>query len=50
MGTYRVIDRDQQDNGIEPFAYFKPTLTAIASGHPKIRIDDLLPRNFTPSR
>jgi len=36
-------------NGIEPFAYLKATLEAIARGHPQNRIDDLLPWNFTPS-
>jgi len=36
-------------NGVEPFAYLKATLEAIASGHPQSRIDDLLPWNFTPS-
>ena len=36
-------------NGVEPFAYLKATLEAIAAGHPKSRIDDLLPWNFKPS-
>ncbi len=36
-------------NGVEPFAYLKATLTAIANGHPQNRIDDLLPWNFKPS-
>jgi hypothetical protein len=36
-------------NGIEPFAYLKATLEAIAAGHPQNRIDDLLPWNFTQS-
>lgn len=36
-------------NGAEPFAYLKSTLEAIAAGHPKGRIDDLLPWNFQPS-
>lgn len=36
-------------NGVEPFAYLKATLTAIANGHPQSRIDDLLPWNFRPS-
>ncbi|MCC5959422.1 MAG: transposase domain-containing protein, partial [Rhodobacteraceae bacterium] len=35
--------------GVEPFAYLKATLTAIANGHPQNRIDDLLPWNFKPS-
>lgn len=36
-------------NGVEPFAYLKTTLEAIAAGHPQGRIDDLLPWNFKPS-
>ena len=36
-------------NGVEPFAYLKATLEAITAGHPKSRIDELLPWNFTPS-
>jgi transposase len=36
-------------NGVEPFAYLKTTLEAIARGHPQNRIDDLLPWNFNPS-
>lgn len=36
-------------NGVEPFAYFKATLEAIANGHPASRIDQLLPWNFQPS-
>ncbi len=36
-------------NGIEPFAYLRATLTAIANGHPQGQLDDLLPWNFTPS-
>jgi transposase len=36
-------------NGIEPFAYLKETLTAIANGHPQSKLDDLLPWNFRPS-
>lgn len=36
-------------NGVEPFAYLKSTLEAIAAGHPENRIDDLLPWNFQPS-
>ncbi|ETW10711.1 transposase IS66 [Roseivivax marinus] len=33
-------------NGVEPFAYLKATLEAIANGHPNSEIDDLLPWNF----
>jgi len=37
-------------NRIEPYAWLKATLEAIAAGHPNDRIDDLLPWNFkTPS-
>ncbi len=36
-------------NGVEPFAYLKATLKAIAASHPASRIDELLPWNFTPS-
>ncbi len=36
-------------NGVEPFAYLKATLEAIAAGHPQNRVDDLLPWNFQPS-
>ena len=30
-------------NGVEPYAYLKATLEAIAAGHPASRIDELLP-------
>jgi transposase len=33
-------------NDVEPFTYLKATLEAIARGHPRSRIDDLLPWNF----
>lgn len=33
-------------NGVEPYAYLKATLEAIAAGHPKSRIDELMPWNF----
>ena len=46
MGPHRVPHRDLQINGIEPFAYLEAT---IASGHPKSRIDDLLPWNLRSS-
>jgi len=36
-------------NSVEPFAYLKSTLEAIAAGHPQSRIDELLPWNFQPS-
>ena len=33
-------------NGVEPFAYMKFLLEALAAGHPQARIDELLPWNF----
>jgi len=33
-------------NGVEPFAYLKATLEAIASGHAADQIDDLMPWAF----
>ncbi len=33
-------------NGVEPFAYIKATLEAIAAGHPASQIDDLMPWAF----
>ena len=33
-------------NGVEPHAYLKATLEAIAAGHPAVRIDELMPWNF----
>jgi transposase len=36
-------------NGVEPFAYLKATLEAIAAGHPASQLDELLPWNFQPS-
>ncbi|MBN9890154.1 IS66 family transposase [Salipiger abyssi] len=35
-------------NGVEPFAWMKATLEAIAKGHPQSRIDELMPWNFRP--
>ncbi len=36
-------------NGIEPYAWLKATLEAIAAGHPNNRIDDLMPWAFNPA-
>ena len=36
-------------NGVEPYAYLKATLEAIAGGHPASRIDELLPWAYTPA-
>ena len=33
-------------NNVEPYAYLKATLEAIAKGHPAARIDELMPWNF----
>lgn len=33
-------------NNVEPYAYLKVTLEAIAAGHPAGRIDELMPWNF----
>ena len=33
-------------NAIDPYAYLRETLTAIANGHPASRIDDLMPWAF----
>jgi len=30
-------------NAIDPYAYMRETLTAIANGHPTSHIDDLMP-------
>ena len=36
-------------NAVEPFAYLKVTLEAIAEGHPAAQIDELMPWNFQKS-
>ena len=33
-------------NNVEPYAYLKATLEAIAAGHPAARIDELMPWHF----
>jgi len=33
-------------NAVDPYAYLRETLTAIAHGHPTSRIDDLMPWAF----
>ncbi len=35
-------------NGVNPFAYLKTTLQALATGHPQSKIDDLMPWAFKP--
>jgi transposase len=34
-------------NGVDPLAYLTATLTAIANGHPRSRLDELLPGPFS---
>ena len=34
-------------NAVEPYAYLKATLEAIASGHSASKIDELLPWAYT---
>ena len=36
-------------NGVEPYAYLKDTLEAIAAGHPASKIDELLPWAHSPA-
>ena len=36
-------------NRIDPFAYLKATLEALANGHPQSRIDDLMPWASKPA-
>ena len=36
-------------NGVNPYAYLKSTLEAIANGHPASDIDQLLPWTFKPA-
>jgi transposase len=50
VGPHRLAHQDLQNRNIEPFAYLKATLTALANGHPQSSLDDLLPWNFTPSK
>jgi hypothetical protein len=35
-------------NGVEPYAWMKATLEAIANGHPQSRIDEMMPWAFKP--
>ena len=35
-------------NGVNPYAYLKTSLEAIAAGHPASDIDELLPWAYTP--
>ena len=55
-GAGRTTKRNRRDglaslletaklNRVEPYAWLKATLEAIAAGHPNSRIDELLPWN-----
>jgi len=48
LGAASLVETARM-NGIEPFAWLKATLEAIAAGHPNNRIDDLMPQAFNPS-
>ena len=47
--AYASLIETAKINGIEPFAYLKATLEAIACGHPNDRLDELLPWNWPPT-
>jgi transposase len=36
-------------NDVEPFAYLRDVLERLSNGHPKSRLDDLLPWNWAPA-
>ncbi len=42
MGPHSFAHR----HSVEPYAWLKATLEAIATGHPQSRIDELLPWSF----
>jgi hypothetical protein len=48
MGTYRLASLIEtcKLNNVEPYAYLKATLEAIAKGHPAARIDERMPWYF----
>ena len=48
-GIIASLTETAKINGVEPFAYLKATLQAIARGHPQDRLDELLPWNFNAS-
>ena len=45
-GIFASLIETAKINKVEPFAYIKATLQAIAQGHPQDRLDELLPWNF----
>ncbi len=46
----RIASLIETCNNVEPYAYLKATLEAIAKGHPASRIDELMPWNFQNQR
>ena len=48
MRQYTSLIETAKMNGVNPHAYLKATLEAIAAGHPASDIDRLLPWAFTP--
>ena len=48
-GRIASLTQTAKLNGVEPYAWLKATLEAIAAGHPNSRIDELLPWNFKPA-
>jgi len=49
-GRIASLIETRKINVIEPFVCLKPTLIAIANGHPQSRLDDLLLWNFKLSK
>ena len=47
-GRIASLTQTARLNGVEPYAWLKATLEAIATGHPNSRVDELLPWNFRP--
>ncbi len=47
-GRFASLIETAKLNGVEPYAWLKATLEAIAAGRPNSRIDDLMPWNFKP--
>ena len=50
MGSHRVAYPDNlKMNVVEPYAYLKAVLEAVAAGHSASKIDQLLTWDFTPN-
>ena len=48
-GRIATLIETAKMNGVEPYAYLKATLEAIAAGHPASKIDELLPWAHSPA-